>query len=166
MILLEPLLLKGLSSFKLLICHNQSKRAINAYRPYFPDERIHIIFFEDFKVNSEAVMRRCFEFLDVDPDAPLANSNLQLGSTKDKLVPSNTLSRLRTFSLFRKAVKLIPESLRDSLKKRLFFKKIEGRPEWNPKTREWVADILEADSCKLMEYCGKPLNFWHLRDFK
>lgn len=94
---------------------------INAYRPYFPDERIHIIFYEDFKVNSEAVMHRCFEFLDVDPDAPLANPNLHLASTRGKRVPSNTLSQLRSLSMFRASVKFIPESLRNSLKKKVIF---------------------------------------------
>jgi hypothetical protein len=136
---------------------------INAYRPHFPDERIHIIFYEDFTANPDAVMRRCFEFLDVDPDVPLANSNLHMGTTRGKPVARNTLSRLRSVSMFRKAVKLIPESVRNPLKKRLFFRKIEGRPQWDAKNREWVADILEADTRKFLEYYGKPADFWNLR---
>ena len=136
---------------------------INAYRPHFPDERIQIIFFEDFKVNPDAVMRRCFEFLDVDPDVPVANSNLHKNRSSGKRVPSKTLSQLRSYSMLRKAVKLIPESVRDPLKKRLFFKKFEGRPEWDAQTREWVVDILEADTRKFLEYCGKPADFWNLR---
>jgi len=136
---------------------------INAYRPHFPDERIHIIFYEDFTANPDAVMRRFFEFLDVDSDVPLANSNLHMGTTSGKPVARNTLSRLRSYSIFRKAVKLIPESVRNPLKERLFLRKFEGRPQWNQKTREWVADILEADTRKFLEYYGKPADFWNLR---
>lgn len=137
---------------------------INAYRPYFPDDRIHIIFLEDFKADSHAVMRRCFEFLDVDPDASLANSNLHYNPSirpgRYKRAPSNFLSRLRSYSMFRAGVKLIPESLRNPLKKKLFFREIKERPQWNKETREWVADILEADTRKFLQHYGKPETFW------
>jgi len=139
---------------------------ISAYRPYFPDDRILIIFLEDFKADSQAVMRRCFEFLDVDPDAPLNNPDLHYNPSirpgRYKRVPSNFLSRLRSYSLFRAGVKLIPESLRNPVKKQLFFREIKERPQWNQETREWAVDILEADTRQFLEYYGKPKDFWNL----
>ncbi len=137
---------------------------INAYRPHFPDDRILIVFFEDFRDNPNAVMRRCFEFLDVDPDASLANPELHIGQTSGRTVPRNTLSRLREYSLFRAGVKLLPEFWRNSLKKRLLFKKIQERPQWNQDTREWVAELLAADTRKFLEYTSKPIDFWKLRN--
>ncbi|MEQ8757973.1 sulfotransferase domain-containing protein [Coleofasciculus sp. G1-WW12-02] len=136
---------------------------IDAYRTHFPDERIHIIFYEDFQADTEAVMRRCFQFLDVDPDAPLADPQLHLNPSTGKKVPSHTLSRLRSFSLFRATAKLIPPSLRHRLKQQLFFQEFSGRPQWQPQTREWVADILEADTSRFLEYCNQPQDLWQLR---
>jgi hypothetical protein len=143
---------------------------INVYRQYFPDNRISIVFYEDFQDSPEATMRRCFEFLDVDPDVPLSNPHIRLGrmdqmnSGSSKLVPKETLSRLREYSLFRASVKLIPESVREPLKKQFLFQKIQSRPQWNLQNRQWVADILEEDTRKFLEYASKPVDFWHLRD--
>ncbi len=139
---------------------------LSVYRPHFPDDRIHIMFYEDFKADPETVMRRCFKFLDVDPNEPIVNSNIHIGHFSNKTIPMNTLSRLREYYIFRVGVKLIPKAMREPLKKHLFFKKIEGRPQWSAKTREWVADLLEADSRKFLEYYGKPKDFWNLRDLR
>lgn len=136
---------------------------LEPYRPYFSEDRIHIIFYEDFKANPEASIRHCFEFLGLDPDVPLANPNLILNRSSNKTVPRHTLSRLREHSMFRASVKLIPELWRDWLKTRLFFKKIQERPKWNLETLDWAIDTLEADTHKFLEYYGKPKNFWNLR---
>jgi hypothetical protein len=141
---------------------------INAYRPYFPDNRIHIIFYEDFKADSSRVMRRCFEFLDVDPDTPLVNPNLHINSSSNKRIQGSLISRLRENSVYCTAVKAIPESLRGDMKKQkwfkqFFFKRINERPHWTIDNREWVADILEADTQQFLDYYGKPKNFWNLR---
>ncbi|MDJ0615309.1 MAG: sulfotransferase [Calothrix sp. MO_192.B10] len=137
---------------------------INEYRPYFSDEQIHIIFSEDLKADSTAVMHRCFEFLGVEPDMPFMDLNLHINRTTNRAVPKKTLSQLREYSIFRNAVKLVPESFRISIKRQLFFQKIKSKPQWNPETREWVADLLEADTHKFLEYCGKTKDFWNLRD--
>ncbi len=136
---------------------------LNLYRQHFPDDRIHIIFYEDFKKNPADVMRKCFMFLGVDPEFALADPSLHIGDFSNKTVPRQSLSKLRQFALFRTMRELIPASLRDSLKKKFLFKKVEGRPEWQPETRVWVADLLEQDTAKLLDYCGKPQDFWRLR---
>jgi Sulfotransferase domain len=136
---------------------------LNAFRPYFPDNRIHIVFYEDFKNDPTTVMRSCFQFLDVDPDIALESPNLHIGDYSSKTVPRNILSQLREYSLFRTSKKLIPTSVRKQIKKLLLSKKVSGRPQWHPEAREWVADILEDDSHKFLEYYGKPKDYWKLR---
>lgn len=136
---------------------------LDSYRKHFPDDRIHIIFYEDFKKNPAEVMHKCFVFLGVDPDFVLADPSLHIGDFSNKTVPRQSLSKLREYALFRALRKLVPSGLRDSLKKNFLFKKVEGRPEWQPETREWVADILEQDTARLLEFCGKPRDFWRLR---
>ena len=138
-------------------------RQINAFRPYFPDDQILILFLEDFKQDSDAVMRCCFEFIGVDPDLPLENPNLHLNPSDSKLIPTTTLSRLRSFSLFRHGVKLIPEHFRNSIKHKLFFKQTEGRPQWDPATYAWTLDILGEDTQKFLQHYEKPKYCWQLR---
>lgn len=148
----------------LLVDSSNYWQQINVYRDHYPDERILILFYEDFIKKPEAIMRRCFEFLKVEPDAPIPDFYIRQGQTSGRLVPTNTLSRLRSFSSFRAVVKLIPEYIRKPLKKRLFSKKIQERPQWTPENRAWVADILEDDIHEFLKYAGKPVDFWNLRD--
>jgi len=136
---------------------------ISVYRNFFLDSNIHIIFFEDFVRDSEGTMRKCFEFLGVDPEAAPINSNLHAGKTSGRLAPRDTLSKFRSYKIFRSLTKLVPDSLRRTLKRKLLFKKIDGRPQWQAQTREWVASILEKDTERFLEFYGKPKDFWQLR---
>lgn len=135
---------------------------INAYRAVFSDERIHVIFFEDLVKDPTTVMRGCFSFLGVNPES-LGGFDLHLGSTQGRLMPRNSLSKLRQYSLYRAVTKLIPPAWRNSLRKKFLFKKIQGKPDWQPETRAWVASILESDTLQFLEQYGKPQNFWQLR---
>lgn len=137
---------------------------INVYREYFSDDRICVMFYEDFQVDTNAFMRRCFEFLEVDPDVPLANDSLHLNPSSGKKVPIETLSRLRSYSIFRAGVKLIPTGLRETIKQRFLFKESQGRPQWNPETLEWALDILEFDTIEFLKFYGKSEKFWSLRN--
>lgn len=136
---------------------------LSAFKPYFPDDRIHVVFYEDFKNDPVAVMRSCFLFLDVDPNVKLQSPNLHIGDYSNKTIPRDILSQLREYSLFRASRKLIPKSVREHIKKSLLFKKVKNRPQWHPKTREWLADTIEDDTVKFLEYYGKSKNFWNLR---
>ena len=141
-------------------------RQINAFRPHFPDDQILIIFFEDFKKDSDAVIQCCLEFIGVDPNVPIAQSQLYLNPSTGKQIQRESLSRLRTLPLFDTAVKLIPESLRNFTRQRFFFKEVKDRPKWDPEVREWVADILEEDTARFLEHYGKPSYLWKLKDEK
>ena len=134
---------------------------INEYRKHFSDNDIHIIFFEDLITDPVNVMRRCFEFLNVDPDKYQIDKNHHSGKTAGRNAPRILLSKMREYSLFRSFVKLIPKSIRTPLKHKLFFKPITGRPEWNTETRKWVADTLSKDTNKFLDFYGKPDNFWN-----
>ena len=135
---------------------------INVYREFFSDDDIHIIFFEDLIKDPETVMKNCFEFLAVDPNQYRIEEHLHIGKTSGRKVPSIFLSRMREYALFRSIVKLIPESIRLPLKRKLFFKKINGRPEWDIRKKEWVIEVLGQDTKKFLEFYGKPIDYWKL----
>lgn len=136
---------------------------ISAYRTHFSDDQILVIFYEDFKENPNAVMRRCFEFLEVDPNVPVTNPKLHLNPSMGKKAPIDFLSRLRSYPIYRNGIKLIPKGLRESVREKFLLKRIQGRPQWSVGSRKYVADILEADTCRFLEYYGKPKTFWDLR---
>lgn len=137
---------------------------ISAYRTHFPDEQIHVIFYEDFKADPGLVMRNCFKYLDVDPDISLKNTLLHVNRSSGKLVPKNTLSKLRSYLIFRSTVKLIPESIREPIKKNLFFREVKNRPQWHPETLSMVVNYLKVDTQKFLEFYGKSESFWLLQD--
>ena len=61
---------------------------INAYRRLFDDERILVLFFEDFRADPPSVVARCFDFLGVGPagelDDPHRPRNVRAEKREDK----------------------------------------------------------------------------------
>lgn len=137
---------------------------INAYREVFSDEQIYIVFFEDLISGPEKVMGQVFSFLGVDSEVFFSNNDLHLGSTAGRSMPRNFLSKLRQYTIFRQASKLIPNVARQYLKNRFLFRKIPGKPEWELETKAWIISILESDILKFLEQYGKSPNFWKLGD--
>src|SRR5262249_24539009 len=58
-------------------------RQISAYREHFPDEQILVLFFEDFVEDPSAILKRCFEFLGVDPSLGPTDLNLIVNASTD-----------------------------------------------------------------------------------
>jgi hypothetical protein len=59
--------------FKLpnMIADTRYWNILNRYRRFFPDEQIHLVFLEDLARQPEVEVRRCFHFLEIDPNVPL-----------------------------------------------------------------------------------------------
>ncbi len=133
---------------------------INAYRRYFPDARILVLFFEDFKSDPHAVLSRCFEFLEVTPQAQIQDTDRPRNVWDDKhedRIALNALRRLPGYDRLRDA--LIPKMVRRALK-RAFTKPISQRPQWDEQTRRWVVDQIGDDVRQFLEFYGKPMDFW------
>ena len=133
---------------------------INAYRQYFPDERILVLFFEDFKSDPHVVLSRCFEFLEVTPQAQIQDTDRPRNVWDDKhedRIALRALRRLPGFNRLRSAS--IPKAVRRALK-RAFRKPIRQRPRWDEQTRRWVVDRIADDVRQFLEFYGKPMDFW------
>ena len=135
---------------------------INAYRRYIPDERILVLFFDDFKSDPHAVLSKCFEFLEVTPQAQVQDTDRPRNVWDDKhedRIVLNALRRLPGYDRLRDA--LIPRALRRAFKRR-FTKPIQQRPRWDEQTRQWVVDRIGDDVRRFLEFYGKPADFWPL----
>jgi len=138
-------------------------REIAPYRRSFPDDQILVLFFEDFKADPAATMRRCFEFLGADPDA-LPDTSLHLNRTAEKHVPVAALSIARSLVGYRTLRRAIPSTWRRSLKGRFLLRRAEGKPRWLPAARQRVLDLLGDDTAQFLRFYGKPVGFWDLEE--
>lgn len=135
---------------------------IDAFRRYYSDDQIHIVFYEDFRADPVATMRSCYEFLGVDPNFVPPSSNARLNSSETKRVPGPILSRLQRVPAYQKAVRRIPYEWRDRVAKKYLFRQAKSKPTWSLENREWVADILRDDLRAFLVRYGKPADFWHV----
>jgi hypothetical protein len=133
---------------------------ISSFRGVFPDDRILVLFFDDFKADARAVVRRCFRFLDLDPDVPLQAPqrprNVRQSKRQDKPV-LRLLRRLPGFQRLRDA--LVPGSVRPRLRQ-ITTSPIPDRPEWDEPTYQWVVDRIREDNLRFLRFYGKPEDFW------
>lgn len=138
-------------------------RQVSMYLERYPRERVLGLFFEDFRKDAIGVARRCFEFLGVDPDAPLAYSGERMNASDDARVDTGATRVLRSIPGFNALRDASPRGLRDAMR-RVFKRRVERRPEWDESTRAWALERLVEDSEAYCAMWGKPRDFWGVRE--
>ena len=137
---------------------------ISAYRDYFADEQILVMFLEDFKINPIGFLARCFRFLGVDasfvPRGFRQPRNVSVLHESD----SAALKNLRRLPAFGAALRVIPLSWREAIRQRWFTRRTYGRPVWSSAPRRKVIWELADDVRTFLYFYGKPLDYWDLRD--
>lgn len=135
---------------------------ISAYRDYFADERILVLFFDEFKSDPRRFLQRCWRFLEV--DASFVPSGLREPHNRTALQESDSaaLKKLRRLPAFSRAVRILPEHWRAALKRRWFTRRTYGRPPWPPELRRKVQWELGDDIRTFLYFYGKPLDYWDL----
>lgn len=135
---------------------------LEPFRRFYGDESIHVVFYEDFCVDPEDVIRRCFAFLGIDTNVDVGATTARLNESEGKSIASPILSHLRSIPLYRRAVDRLPFAPRDRFARTFFYRKIRRRPNWHPETREWVAELLRDDLQTFLRQYGKPADLWNL----
>lgn len=137
-------------------------RQINAYRDYFPDDRILVLFFDDFKTDPLAVFKRCCKFLGVDPSlapsVPLEPRNVSTDLESDNAL----LAPLRRLPLSRRMSHALPERWRQAIKRHFFTRRIDRRPCWPADNRRRVIWEIADDVHTFLQFYGKPTSYWTL----
>jgi Sulfotransferase domain len=137
-------------------------RQLEPYRQFYGDESILVLFYEDFRREPTAVLKRCFEFLGVDPDVDVSAGKTRLNESDGKRIAAPILSQLRSIRVYRRAVDRVPFFLRDTVARTFFYQKVRQRPQWRPETRAWVSHLLRDDLRTFLRQYGKPPDFWNL----
>ncbi|MCF6157340.1 MAG: hypothetical protein E3K32_01935 [wastewater metagenome] len=133
---------------------------ISAYREYFPDDRILVLFFEDFKNNPRKVLERCFRFLGVDPTFQLRDPE-KPRNVSGNLVDTKIIRTMRQIpQLYFTKQLLLPGVIRPL--KRVFQRRLKEYPQWDKNTLQWVVDQVAPDAHAFLRCYGKPEDYWKL----
>lgn len=131
-------------------------KQINAYRNYYPDERIHVMFLEDLKRDPQRELADCFAFLGVNKNFRVPGAerprNARAGRKID--VCLGTSHRPPWYSALRK---LAPRS-----KERTSGYEVPPAV-WQDNTRRWAIEQVIDDSLRFLRFYGKPADFWDFR---
>lgn len=133
---------------------------INRYKRFFPEENIHVIFFEDFIQNQSLEMDKVFEFLGVDSLDYLDNNQQAYNQSSTHLYRDGMIMRsLRKSGLVSLVRKILPVSLRHAIVP--YFKEANTeRPVWDKEVLNWVINEIKDDSYRFLESNAKPRHYW------
>jgi len=132
---------------------------INRFRRFFPDQQIHVVFFEDFTKDPESEMRKVFEFLGVDSEFQSTNANEPRNPSNQEFIDASLMRIARKSKILMQLKSLIPKFLKTYLIP-IFKSRNTGHPEWKPTTLSWAINELKDDSLRFLEYSNKPNDFW------
>lgn len=137
---------------------------ISAYREYFSDDRILVLFFEDFKASPNKVLEQCFRFLGVDPTFQPSNPE-KPRNVSGNLANTQMIRTMKQLPQLRSAIGLLPKSMKHPMK-RIFQRQINKRPEWDKDTLQWVIDMVAPDAIAFLKHYGKPEDYWKLGNYR
>jgi hypothetical protein len=144
---------------------------ISAYRDYFPDDQILVLFFEDLKSDPNRLLRRCYEFLGVDPDFVAPNLKEQnvapnVGQVYDWFQPS-LLKRIHSLPFYRNLRSIVPKSIRSSTReliKRAQFSELVEFQVPKPETWSYIVNEISDDIESFLAHYGMPKDYWNFED--
>ncbi len=140
-------------------------RQIARYREHFPDDQIKVLFLEDLKADPRSFFRDCGQFLGVDPDGfDFEEAASPKNQTAGKRTDTRLAQRLRQWSGFWTLKEMIPDPIVQFGEKVL---RRDGKiePNWDSDVRRRVEERLAPDATKMLDYCGRPRDFWTFRTF-
>jgi len=139
---------------------------LSRYRSYFPDDRILILLLEEMKVDPQAVVSKAFRFLGLRPEfkvsCPRVPVNISAGKIRQGIYLKCADFLLRKFG--EKTGLSIPlASSWNSKVTSLLSHRMPHRPTWEKETYVYVRELIADDAQKLLDFAGKPANFWDFR---
>ncbi|CRI63003.1 putative Sulfotransferase domain superfamily [Thiocapsa sp. KS1] len=138
-------------------------RQISLYREHFPDDRIQVVFFEDYVKDPDMVLADCFAFLGVDSDYVISDSreahNRSLGRRADK----GSGRALRQIPGILSVWKKLPPQVREAIQPFLTFR-LDKKPEWPPSIRVHAIEKVEPDMKRFLAFYGKPPDYWEISE--
>jgi hypothetical protein len=143
-----------------MIADSQYWSLINIYRDSVPDDRIHVLFLEDFQRDPAGELKKCFAFLGVNEEfrAPGLERQLNAGATKYR--DTKTLRLIRRHYLANRCISMLGAHEDEWLRRVGLRKRFTLPIEWTPETRRWLHEALGDEIKTFLNSYGKPEEFW------
>jgi hypothetical protein len=142
-----------------LVSHGRYWQNLSVYREHFPDEQILVLFLEDFARDQEAELTRCFTHIGVEPQAASAGQPRVMNESRSFRKDLALARWIRRSGLVADLRRAVPRPLFD-LAKVALTRPDRYSVDWDPDIRRHVLEELAEDSRRLLEFCGKPPDFW------
>ena len=137
---------------------------ISHYRDHYPDQQILLLFFEDYRRDPDAVLKRCFEFIGVDSSVPIPDAAQPSNVSTEHYYDRWPLWLIRRPRWIRERSDRWLENKASPITRwrvqHWLQQPIPGRPQWEEITRKWVIDQIADDNRRYLEHCGRPLDMW------
>lgn len=140
--------------------HSRYAAQLSHYRERYPEDRLLVLFFEEFRADPEGVTRRCLSFIGADPaqwtpvDADRPRHRSAEGRTDTAAL--RPLRRIPGFDALRD---LAPTGLRNTLRG-ILKSPVESNPPFDIATRAWLIERLRDDAHQFLRSVGKPIDYW------
>lgn len=133
-------------------------KQISAYRRFYPDKHILVLFFEDLVKCPEQLLTRSYEFLGVNPALGGADPSRPSHVSAAARLDGPVIRFLQKIPVAH-AVKRRAPKLAHNMMRRL-RRPLPARPEWSAETRREVVKQLADDTAEFLRHYGKPADFW------
>lgn len=132
---------------------------INHYRDIFDDEKILVIFYQDFRTDPDATLNKCFTFLGLSPYSDIEHSQEIYNKFRRKTSLMRMISKLPAFSSVQARV---PKQVKTWLIERtnIVVNKNYEKPRLTRDTWQLLVDRLREDAEKFLSFYGKPADHW------
>jgi sulfotransferase family protein len=152
---------RALKQLPQLIDDSMFYARLNNYLARMPKQRILVLFLEDLIANTEFELRRCFNFLSVDPEPATAIKLLAMNAGEEKLYDSKLLRRLRVHPYWGWRIAKLTLAQQDGVFKRMGLRrKFTRQIQWTTESLETIANALTADTEAFLQMTGKDANCW------
>ena len=133
---------------------------ISAYRKYFSDDRMLILFFEDFKTEPHKALNRCFQFLGVDSTFKPSDAE-RPRNVSGNLIDTKIIRSMRHIPQLQSIKKLVPMGVKKNLR-RFLYRRMKTHPNWDNDTFKWVIYQVLPDAKAFLKLYSKPEDYWKL----
>ncbi len=152
---------RAVREYKKLVNGSRYWRNLQAYREHYSDERILLLFFEDFVADPQATLHRCFAFLDIDTEVTIAGAGQAHNPSAGKTAINDMARRVKRLPGAVAAWRALP------VKVRAMFDPVTRAPVperivWDEATWQWVMDELADDAQRTLAYGQKSADYWDL----
>ena len=131
-----------------------------AFRSILPNSQILYLCLEDLQENPNDVLRKCFDFIGVDPSFTTECSHVRLNEGRQKMYDTKLMRFIRAHHYALRIYGRIPPRIRQKFQP-IFRKSFANKMiEWDPIFSDKFSKALSRDVQSFLLACDKSTDFW------